>query len=215
MPHDMILVGGEKGGTGKTTIATNLAALCAAAGEDVCLVDTDPQGSASYWVALRAEADVPQLASVRLHGQGVVAQLRDLAGRYGRVIVDAGGRDSVELRAAMTVAPRLMVPIQASQFDTWTLEAMSKLVEQAGGFNPDLRTQLVINRASPNPRVSEADDVRELVAEYPAFAAMPLLIRDRIAYRRAAREGLAVTEDGGDPKAADEITRVHSEVTQA
>ena len=45
----IVLIGGEKGGTGKTTIATNLAALRAMAGRDVLLVDTDPQGSASYW----------------------------------------------------------------------------------------------------------------------------------------------------------------------
>ena len=51
----IVLIGGEKGGTGKTTIATNLAALRAMAGRDVLLVDTDPQGSASYWTTSRDE----------------------------------------------------------------------------------------------------------------------------------------------------------------
>ncbi len=54
----VILIGGEKGGTGKTTIATNLAALRALAGHDVLLVDTDSQGSASYWASSRDEAGI-------------------------------------------------------------------------------------------------------------------------------------------------------------
>ena len=51
----IILVGGEKGGTGKTTIATNLAARLKDPGADVLLVDTDKQGSASSWAAMREE----------------------------------------------------------------------------------------------------------------------------------------------------------------
>ncbi len=51
----IVLVGGEKGGTGKTTLAINLAALRAIRGRDVLLVDTDPQGSASGWVLTRDE----------------------------------------------------------------------------------------------------------------------------------------------------------------
>ena len=43
----IVLIGGEKGGTGKTTIATSLA------GRDVLLIDTDPQGSANYWAQSR------------------------------------------------------------------------------------------------------------------------------------------------------------------
>ena len=51
----IILIGGEKGGTGKTTIATNLASIFKHNGRDVLLVDTDKQGSASFWCATRDE----------------------------------------------------------------------------------------------------------------------------------------------------------------
>ena len=54
----IILIGGEKGGTGKTTLAVNIAAARARDGHDVLLVDTDPQGSASYWAAAREEAGI-------------------------------------------------------------------------------------------------------------------------------------------------------------
>ena len=53
----IILIGGEKGGTGKTTLSTNIAAKLALEGEDVLLVDTDKQGSASAWAATRDELE--------------------------------------------------------------------------------------------------------------------------------------------------------------
>jgi chromosome partitioning protein len=204
----ILLVGGEKGGTGKTTLSTNLAALRAAAGRSVLLVDTDKQGSSGAWAGLRVEAegDLPAVPCVQLFGKTVAHQLRDLAPRYDDLIVDAGGRDSVELRSAMVAADRLLVPIQASQFDVWTLEQMDALVEQAGALNPGLEARLVINRASPHPRVREADEARELLADFPNLAFGGVVIRDRIAYRRAAGEGLAVAEmPEPDPKAVAEI----------
>lgn len=211
----LILIGGEKGGTGKTTLATNLAATQAARGRDVALIDTDPQGSAAYWVAIRDQAEVtPRVACIRLHGREIGRQILDTAARYQDVLVDAGGRDSVELRAAMTVAEQAVIPIQPSQFDTWTLEAMSELVTQAQAINPDLRASVCLNRASPNPRVGEAAEAQELLAEYENMALLPPMMCDRIAYRRAARSGQGATETSEDEKAADEINALHSEVFQ-
>lgn len=212
----ILLIGGEKGGTGKTTIATNLAAAYARGGEDVVLVDTDPQGSAAFWAAVRDEDDsVPRVACVRLHGKGLAAQVRDLGGRYGMVLIDAGGRDSIELRSALTIADRVLVPIQASQYDTWTLEAMSQLIDQASALNPGLSASVVINRASPNPRVGEVEEARELIEEYDVLHLTDTVLRDRIAYRRAARYGLGVAELGEhDEKAAGEVKQLYEEMKQ-
>ena len=195
----IVLVGGEKGGTGKTTLATNLAALRAASGRDVLLVDTDRQGSASFWGAVRDEAagegaELAAVPCVQVFGKGVARQLADLAGRYDDVVVDAGGRDSVELRSAMVGAERLYVPVQASQFDVWTLEQMDELVSQAQAINPDLEAGVVINRASTHPRVREADEARGLVADFEHLGYTGVVVRDRIAFRRAASEGRAVAE---------------------
>ena len=204
----IVLVGGEKGGTGKTTLATTLAALRAGAGRDVLLVDTDRQGSASFWAAVRGESAGDGLAAVpcvQVFGKGVARELGDLAGRYDDVVVDAGGRDSVELRGAMVVADRLFVPVQASQFDVWTLEQMDGLVEQAQAVNGALAAGVVINRASTHPRVREAEEARALVADFEHLAFTGVVVRDRIAWRRAAADGRAVTEgEGPDPKAVAE-----------
>ena len=127
----IVLIGGEKGGTGKTTIATNLAQMRAARGRDVLLVDTDKQESASAWAGLRAEEGIePTITAVQKLGKNITRDLLDLAKRYDDLVIDAGGRDSFELRAALVAAEQIFIPVQASQFDVWTLGNMAELVEQ-------------------------------------------------------------------------------------
>lgn len=210
----LVLVGGEKGGTGKTTLATNLAALRAASGRDVLLVDTDKQGSASYWSAVRTESKLePPVSCVQVFGKAVTSQVQDLAGRYDEVIIDAGGRDSVELRAAMIVADRLFIPVQASQFDVWTLEGMNDIVEQAQAINGELEVSVVINRASPHPKVTEAEEAQSLLSDFEHLSFSGVVLRDRIAFRRAASEGRSVLEmEPPDPKASEEVEKLYAAV---
>ena len=210
----VVLIGGEKGGTGKTTIATNLAALRALAGHDVLLVDTDSQGSASYWTSARDESQItPRVACIQKFGKGLQGEVQDLAGRYQDVIIDAGGRDSVELRVAMIVAHKAFVPIQASQFDVWTLGRMNDLAVTAQGFNPDLPVWVVINRGSTNPSVTEIAQAGAILDDFEHLDLATSVIHDRIAYRKATREGLSVAEmKPADPKAISEMNAFYLEV---
>ncbi len=210
----IILIGGEKGGTGKTTLATNLAAMRALAGRDVLLVDTDPQGSANYWAQSRDDEQVtPRVACVQKFGKGLPAEVKDLEHRYQDIIIDAGGRDSVELRSAMVVTEKVYIPIQPSQFDIWTLNQMDELVETAKAFNPNLQARVIISRASTNPSVHESEDTSKLLADFLNLDLASVTIRDRIAYRKAAKDGLAVTElKPKDPKAVEEMETLYQEV---
>lgn len=210
----IILIGGEKGGTGKTTIATNLAAMRALTGRDVLLIDTDPQGSANYWAQSRDEENVtPRVACVQKFGKGLPKEVQDLAHRYQDIIIDAGGRDSIELRSALVVAQKAYVPIQPSQFDIWTLGQMDELVETAKAFNPDLQAKVIISRSSTNPSVHESDDTGKLLNDFTNLDLANVTIRDRIAYRKAAKDGLAVSElKPKDPKAVEEMEALYKEV---
>ncbi|MDD2740415.1 MAG: AAA family ATPase [Methylomonas lenta] len=210
----IILIGGEKGGTGKTTLATNLAAMRALAGRDVLLIDTDPQGSANYWAQSRDDEQVaPRVACVQKFGKGLPAEVKDLAYRYQDIIIDAGGRDSVELRSAMVVTEKVYIPIQPSQFDIWTLNQMDELVETAKAFNPDLQARVIISRSSTNPSVHESDDTGKLLADFANLDLANVTIRDRIAYRKAAKDGLSVIElKPKDPKAVEEMETLFQEV---
>lgn len=210
----IILIGGEKGGTGKTTLATNLAAMRALAGRDVLLIDTDPQGSANYWAQSRDEENItPRVACVQKFGKGLPKEVQDLAHRYQDIIIDAGGRDSVELRSALVVVEKAFVPIQPSQFDIWTLNQMDELVETAKAFNPDLQAKVIISRSSTNPSVHESEDTGKLLDDFENLDLANVTIRDRIAYRKAAKDGLAVIElKPKDLKAIDEMNALYKEV---
>jgi len=209
----MILVGGEKGGTGKTTLAVNLAAMRAREGRDVLLVDTDPQGSASYWAQLRGEDEhLVRVACMQKFGMGLATELKDLAKRYQDVIVDAGGRDSIELRSALVAVEVALLPVQASQFDLWTLERLAELVETARAFNPVLRAMTLISRATTHATSTDTDDARELLAEYPALIPCQGIIRDRVAFRRASAAGQGVMEYGIDERAVFEMRQIYKEI---
>lgn len=210
----ILVIGNEKGGVGKTTLATNLAVIAAHAGRDVLLVDTDIQGSAQAWATTRDENDItPRIPTISKFGKGLVRELKGLHERYDLIIVDAGGRDSVELRSALVVADTLVAPVQASQFDLWALERLSETVTQAQGLNPDLSASVVITRASPNPVVSEIKEAGAFLSEFEGLPLARAVIRDRITYRRATREGMAVTElRPVDSKARTEIMQLWEEV---
>lgn len=213
----IILIGGEKGGTGKTTLATNLAAMLVSAGNDVLLVDTDKQCSASAWCGTRDMQDkVSRVPCVQKTGKGLAADLKELSKRFKYLVVDAGGRDSVELRAAMTVADKMFIPIQASQFDVWTLGTMDELIRNVSVHNENLRAHIVLTRASTNPSVNEANEAKEAFAEFENMKVIPTVIHDRISFRKAAKSGLSVCEiTPADPKALDEVTSFYKCVLEA
>lgn len=210
----IVAIVGEKGGTGKTTIATNLAAMLARAGRDVLIVDTDTQRSASYWAATRAQrADLPRVACVQLYEPSLATELPDLAKRYDEVLVDAGGRDSPELRRSLLVARCAYVPVQPAQFDVWTVSNLNAHLTQAKVYNPSLRAAVLLSRAPTHPASREVEEVREALGDYEHLPISSCLVRDRAIFRRAAREGMGVAEmPSPDAKASEEIAALYREI---
>ena len=118
----IVLIGGEKGGPGKTTLATNLAAMRNTITKDVLLIDTDKQQTASFWCATREENDkLRRVSSIQKYSKSLRYEIVSLAAKYQDVIIDAGGRDSIEVRCSLLVADKVIFPLRISQFDLWTL----------------------------------------------------------------------------------------------
>lgn len=207
----ILLFGGEKGGTGKSTLTTNLAVWLARQGRDTIIVDTDRQMTASNWVDRRNLAEgLAKVHCAEKHGN-VFHSIRDLAGRYEEVIVDAGGRDSEELRTALVAANVVYVPLRASQPDLETSVHMNELVSLARGMNPTLDARLIISMAPTHPSIHEAEQAQELLRELPVFKLSNVTIRERKIYRDVISEGRGVVE-ADNSKAISEIEALAGEI---
>jgi chromosome partitioning protein len=145
----IVVCGGIKGGSGKTTVAINLAVIRTLAGHDVLLVDADDQETATDFTRQRNErtGDQAGYTSTQLHEDAVRTEVRRFRDKYDDIVIDTGGRDTTSQRAALTVADVLLVPFIPRSFDVWTLEKVEKLVGLIQTVNPELRAYLFLNRA--------------------------------------------------------------------
>lgn len=191
----IILIGNQKGGVGKSTIACNMSAMLATRGKDVILVEADEQRTASSWVTERKtyHPDSVKINLVQRLGD-VDDALVDLNGRYEYVVVDVAGRDSRELGSALTVCHVVVVPFRASKPDLERLPHMMKTIKYAKRFNPDLRVLAVINSAPTNTQGVDVELAKLTVDQFPGIDLLETTIYDRRIYRDAMADGLSVEE---------------------
>ena len=210
----IVLFGGEKGGAGKTTLATNVAAFRTSKQPETLLVDTDRQSTSSFWCSVREEKGIsPRVGSVQKYERSVRTEVRALSEKYKDIIIDAGGRDSPELRGSLLSCDKAIFPLRPSQFDLWTLGRLNVLVETAKEINESLDAYIVVNMASPNPNVKEAEEMIELVKEFSQLNILKTIVYERIVYRRAALGGMGVTEyKPEDSKAVAEVVNLYEEI---
>lgn len=207
----IILLGSQKGGCGKSTLAVNIAGWLAHQGKDVILVDADPQGSSARWAQDRQEnIELKHIPHVQASGN-INQTLRDLASRYDYVVADTAGRDSRELRTGMVIADLLLSPSRPSQYDLDTLPHLTEVFLQAQDMNPNLKGYLVLNMCPTNPVIKEADDAKTYLSEFPEFGVATSLVYDRKAFRDCISEGKTVFE-WKDNKAKREISALIEEV---
>jgi chromosome partitioning protein len=210
------VVGAEKGGVGKSTTAVNLVVTLAARKRDVLLIGADKQDSAQQWAAARREGGItPAISCISLRGKSLKDEVRAMQGRYDDIVIDAGGQDSIELRAAMMVADILVTPCIPSQFDIFSTFTMDRLVGEVHTINEKLIALLVVNCAPTNTKQSDVADMREALADLRNFTILNTELHARKAYRRCARDGRAVTEysrSDTDDKAVAEMTALAAEI---
>lgn len=213
----IILFGGTKGGSGKSTIATNIAAYLAGEGVDVAIMDTDKQGSSARWVDRRENPEINPNGLAKVHCSQTIGNVYnaaiDQAKLHEVVLIDAGGNDSRELRTAMVAADRLYVPLQASQFDLETLVALNDMIVGSMDQNPTLKVFGLLSRAPSNPLISEVAEARDLLAQFPLFGLVDSVIRDRKAYRDVVPLGRGVVE-GNNSTAKAEIQLLAQEILE-
>ena len=202
----ILVVGNVKGGVGKTTLAVNLAISLSLAGRDILLIDGDEQGTAAAFTELRsAEKGTPGYTSVTLHGAAIRTQARQLAPKYSDIVIDVGGRDTGSLRAALTVADIVLIPVKPRSFDIWGVDQTADLIKEAREVNDTLRAYAVLNEADAQGKDNAA--ALEALGEIEGIELAPTQIVRRKAFPNAAASGLSVLEHD-DSKARQELTQL-------
>ena len=204
----IILVGGEKGGSGKSCLAQNFAVYLQQQNRDILLLDADPQGTTTDWIKERDEnSDLRNIPSVQASGN-IRQVLDDLSRRYQDIIIDAGGQDSEALRSAMTIATHMLLPFRPKRWDLKTLVHVEQLIKLAKAVNPELVTKAVITQCPTLPsqaqRILDAKDACESFG----LIALNQFTTNRNVYDDADENGLSVFEVDSDPKAKAEIERI-------
>ena len=209
-------IGGIKGGSGKTTIATNWTVLLSASGRDVILVDADDQETATDFTAWRNErmGGNAGYTAIQLREHAVRTEVIKLKDKYDDIVIDTGGRDTASQRAALTVADVYLIPFIPRSFDVWTVEKVETLIDEIRVVNPDLKAFAFLNRA--DPRGTDNAEATECLQESPAFSFLFAPLGNRKAFSNAAAQGMGVTEiKPRDRKAVTELKTLFKQCAEA
>ncbi|MBU2851641.1 ParA family partition ATPase [Acidithiobacillus ferrivorans] len=204
----VIAVLNQKGGSGKTTIATHLARALQIDGADVLLVDSDPQGSARDWAAVRE--DQP-LTVVGIDRPTIERDIKNIA-RKDFVVIDGAPQAADLAVSAIKAASFVLIPVQPSPYDIWAAADLVELVKQRIEVTDGkLQAAFVVSRAIKGTRIGS--EVAEALAGY----GLPVLesrITQRVSYPSTAAAGTTVmdTEPAGD--AAAEVRALAAELKQ-
>jgi len=221
----IITVGGIKGGSGKTTVAINLAVMRARErfwtpkvhkripdeNFQVLLIDADDQQTAADFTERRAlEGHDSTYTCIQLAGAAVRTETLKLRRKYDDIIIDVGGRDTSSQRAALSIADLLLVPFVPRSFDVWTLEKIAELVDEMRQANPHLMAWTFLNRA--DPRGQDNGQAAALLRENAFLRFVDTPLGTRKAFANAAAEGLGVVELNGcgDEKAVAEMRALYA-----
>jgi chromosome partitioning protein len=208
----ILLIGGEKGGTGKSTIATNIAVNLAHQQQEVVIIDCDPQGTATKWLSRRNKLfpNLPKVFSIQKTGDIYDTSI-DMSHRYKYVIIDAGGRDSEELRTAMVACNKMYIPLKASQPDIETSNHIIQLIKLAKTLNPKLLAFTMISMAPTNHVLKEDQEAILLLSKLNIAKTSNVIIHERKVYRDAIADGKGVMEYD-NIKAKNEVIQLLEEI---
>jgi chromosome partitioning protein len=200
----VITVAQQKGGTGKTTLAANLATVLAA-DRKVALLDIDPQHTLTRWHALRP-ATMPALTFSDVSGWRVAAELDRLKSTHDAVIIDSPPQVDTNARLAIRAADIVLIPVQPSPPDIWAAEGTLTLANAE-----KRRSAMVLNRVPASGKLRETMIAQLRTANAPLLAT---IIGNRTGFASAFADGLGVTEAAPRSIAANELRALLKELLE-
>lgn len=212
----IISIANQKGGVGKTTIATNLICNFVDNGSKALLIDADVQKSAMDFRNVRLENEsIKQFPAVSNTTRSIKDDVKAFTD-FDYVVIDVGGRDSIVFRSALAGSDIVIVPVCPSPYDFWGSEQTFSIIAEAKEFNISMKAFAVINMARANTII--ASEVSELIEDFQHRFPIKFLknvLYDRIVYKYSANQGRAVFEMIGkelDQKANDEFKAFFKEL---
>ena len=202
----VIAVLNQKGGSGKTTIATHLARALQLQGSSVLLVDSDKQGSARDWSAVNESNPVTVIG---LDRPTLDRDLKNISDK-DFVVIDGSPQATDLAVSAIKAADFVLIPVQPSPYDIWATSDLVDLVKQRIEMTDNkLKSAFVVSRAIKNTKIGS--EVSEVLIEY----GLPVLnakIVQRIAYPNSAAIGKTVFET--ESKTSDSVAEMNALATE-
>ncbi len=202
----VITVAQQKGGSGKTTLAVNLAVEFLKRGQRVAILDTDPQGSLGRWFLARRDGmGVEGMEFSTASAWGVSYECEKLRKTNDIVIVDTPPKVDADLRPALREADLVLIPVASSHVDLWAVDGVLDLIAREG------RAALVVlNRWKAGTRL--ADEVAQAAGDKAKVAVARL--GNRVVYAETLGIGLGAAEAARGP-ARGEVAALADEVLAA
>ncbi len=201
------VVGNLKGGTGKSTVAFNLALWTVTRQNTrVAMYDLDPQATTTDAFDIRTEEGYLPEMSVHHALDDMRNESTDT-----QVLVDIGLSDMNATREAIRLADRIIVPVAPSQADIWSTQRFLKMVDEVRDNKP-VQLLGLLNRADTHRAVRETGEAAEALEMLDKIQLMKTRLYMRTTYRRSFSEGLAVFEMEPRSKAAAEVEALGKEL---
>jgi chromosome partitioning protein len=207
----IIAVVNQKGGTGKTTVATNLATLFAGQQAEVLLVDADPQQSALEWQHDRP-GQVPPVSVIGLPAPNLHREIPRLHTKYPVILIDGGGRVTATARATVAVADFLLVPTLASLPDARSTQRFfQEVVEEVAAIKGRVSGAILFTMVKTGTvfNVSGQGSIKDL-----GYPVLETTLSHRITYQEAFAQGMSVGEYDPRSKAAEEVQVLFRELQE-
>lgn len=200
----------EKGGSGKSTIACNLATALHRKGQRVVLIDADPQGTARDWRAASPEdADLPPVVAID-RAQNLAGAIKTLGADIA--VIDGPAKAEAMTAAIVSAADVALIVIQPSGADVWASAAPVRMVRQKLDLGGKIDAAFLVNRTAGNTKLSKLIKDGEW-NEY-GLDQMSATVGNRVAFAQALTDGLSVY-DLTDTAAQAEITNIINELEAA